>query len=362
MRSSSRQVIAFLLKHEPLTARPLRGLHRDFGHPPSAHRREISDAKIGPLGSTTKRTNHTKEFNYMRAESHDRRKFERIGLCHPDRSFSCFSSLSWLNLPYGRSSGQTGPLGSTTKRTNHTKEFDYMQSHSHDPGNSNASVSAILIALFRCPYYEQHRPSRASSVNGRIRPGHSGEAFQACRVEHFGKMVRKSTAYGDDRSQIALYKVWTKRSPESWARFPIACSGPRRRRGGLAHLFGLHRDRLKRMVHLRLSRRLAGRVDDSDVLQEAVRRGRPQAARIRSGSKDAALLVAAAPDRAQAGRSSPPPPRNAAPRRRPRGHAPSRRPATGRLGLAGGPPAGHPDHAVAGGHQGRDPLDGSGGT
>src|SRR5579859_338322 len=34
-------------------------------------------------------------------------------------------------------------------------------------------------------------------------------------------------------------------------------------------LFDHHRDRLKRMVHLRLSRRLAGRVDDSDVLQEA---------------------------------------------------------------------------------------------
>jgi RNA polymerase sigma-70 factor (ECF subfamily) len=34
-------------------------------------------------------------------------------------------------------------------------------------------------------------------------------------------------------------------------------------------LLGLHRDRLKRMVHLRLSRRLQGRVDDSDVLQEA---------------------------------------------------------------------------------------------
>src|SRR5262249_56524949 len=34
-------------------------------------------------------------------------------------------------------------------------------------------------------------------------------------------------------------------------------------------LFALHRDRLKRMVHLRLSRRLQGRVDDSDVLQEA---------------------------------------------------------------------------------------------
>src|ERR1700745_2652731 len=39
--------------------------------------------------------------------------------------------------------------------------------------------------------------------------------------------------------------------------------------GPLRELFSLHRDRLKRMVHLRLSRRLAGRVDDSDVLQEA---------------------------------------------------------------------------------------------
>jgi RNA polymerase sigma-70 factor, ECF subfamily len=34
-------------------------------------------------------------------------------------------------------------------------------------------------------------------------------------------------------------------------------------------LFSRHRDRLKRMVHLRLNRRLAGRVDDSDVLQES---------------------------------------------------------------------------------------------
>ncbi len=37
----------------------------------------------------------------------------------------------------------------------------------------------------------------------------------------------------------------------------------------LRALFEAHRDRLRRMVHLRLSRRLAGRVDDSDVLQEA---------------------------------------------------------------------------------------------
>jgi RNA polymerase sigma-70 factor, ECF subfamily len=38
----------------------------------------------------------------------------------------------------------------------------------------------------------------------------------------------------------------------------------------IRELFALHRDRLKRMVHLRLSRRLQGRVDDSDVVQEAL--------------------------------------------------------------------------------------------
>jgi RNA polymerase sigma-70 factor (ECF subfamily) len=37
----------------------------------------------------------------------------------------------------------------------------------------------------------------------------------------------------------------------------------------LAELFGRHRERLKRMVRLRLDRRLQGRVDPSDVLQEA---------------------------------------------------------------------------------------------
>src|SRR5262245_34795392 len=37
----------------------------------------------------------------------------------------------------------------------------------------------------------------------------------------------------------------------------------------LSDLFARHRDRLKRMIHLRLSRRLQGRVDDSDILQES---------------------------------------------------------------------------------------------
>jgi RNA polymerase sigma-70 factor (ECF subfamily) len=39
---------------------------------------------------------------------------------------------------------------------------------------------------------------------------------------------------------------------------------------GLRALFDRYRDRLKRMVHLRLNRRLAGRIDDSDVVQEAM--------------------------------------------------------------------------------------------
>src|SRR5262245_21787385 len=37
----------------------------------------------------------------------------------------------------------------------------------------------------------------------------------------------------------------------------------------LAELFNRYRDRLRRMVHLRLDRRLQGRIDASDVLQEA---------------------------------------------------------------------------------------------
>src|SRR5262245_35068085 len=47
---------------------------------------------------------------------------------------------------------------------------------------------------------------------------------------------------------------------------PLAAAGDK---AATHDLFSRHRTRLKRMVHLRLSRRLQGRVDDSDVLQEA---------------------------------------------------------------------------------------------
>ena len=44
------------------------------------------------------------------------------------------------------------------------------------------------------------------------------------------------------------------------------CAGDHR---ALGELFGTHRDRLRRMVQLRLDRRLQGRIDPSDVIQEA---------------------------------------------------------------------------------------------
>ena len=38
----------------------------------------------------------------------------------------------------------------------------------------------------------------------------------------------------------------------------------------LAELLGMHRERLRRMIAIRLDRRLYGRVDASDIVQEAV--------------------------------------------------------------------------------------------
>ncbi len=37
----------------------------------------------------------------------------------------------------------------------------------------------------------------------------------------------------------------------------------------IGELFDRHRDRLRRMIHLRMDHRLRGRLDPSDVLQEA---------------------------------------------------------------------------------------------
>jgi RNA polymerase sigma-70 factor (ECF subfamily) len=61
------------------------------------------------------------------------------------------------------------------------------------------------------------------------------------------------TADGDDAALAALVQQ--------------AAAGDQR---AVDNLFSRYRGRLKRMVHLRLSRRLQGRVDDSDVVQEAL--------------------------------------------------------------------------------------------
>jgi RNA polymerase sigma-70 factor (ECF subfamily) len=73
-------------------------------------------------------------------------------------------------------------------------------------------------------------------------------------------------------------------------------------------LFTRYRDRLKRMVHLRLSRRLQGRVDDSDIVQEACLEA---SRRLQEYVADPGLpfyLLAASSDRPEAGRDSPPKP------------------------------------------------------
>jgi RNA polymerase sigma-70 factor, ECF subfamily len=56
-------------------------------------------------------------------------------------------------------------------------------------------------------------------------------------------------------------------TPSESELLPQAAAGDQ---AALSELFSRYRERLKRMIHLRLSRRLQGRVDDSDVLQEAL--------------------------------------------------------------------------------------------
>lgn len=74
----------------------------------------------------------------------------------------------------------------------------------------------------------------------------------------------------DDRLGIALNKSMgyetTVNDDETIELLRRAVAGDQ---DALRVLFSMHRDRLKKMVQLRLSRRLQGRVDDSDILQES---------------------------------------------------------------------------------------------
>ena len=85
----------------------------------------------------------------------------------------------------------------------------------------------------------------------------------------------------------------------------------------LGAMFAHYRDQLRNMVRLRLDRRVAGRLDPSDVLQEAhldVARRFPEYVAAPSG---AVLRLAASTDRTAADRPAPPAPRGEDARRRP---------------------------------------------
>ena len=85
-----------------------------------------------------------------------------------------------------------------------------------------------------------------------------------------------------------------------------------RLRGGdrqaLTDLFQRHRDRLRRMVELRMDARLQGRVDASDVLQDAFLDAAARLDSYLQGSELPAVPLAAAGRRPAAGDLPPPPP------------------------------------------------------
>ena len=76
----------------------------------------------------------------------------------------------------------------------------------------------------------------------------------------------------------------------------------------LVELFARHRDRLRKMVQVRLDRRLQGRVDPSDVLQEAQLDVLRRAAGVRRQPDDVSLPLAALPHRPAADDPPPAPP------------------------------------------------------
>ena len=119
----------------------------------------------------------------------------------------------------------------------------------------------------------------------------------------------------------------------------------RRAAGGderaLAELFDRYRERLRQMVRLRLDRRLQGRVDPSDVLQDAYLDVAERLPRLRRASPTMPFFLWLRLVTGQRLHASPPPaPRRRDARRRPGGLALPRGAAAGQLGLAGRPALG----------------------
>src|SRR5262249_26263899 len=132
----------------------------------------------------------------------------------------------------------------------------------------------------------------------------------------------------------------------------------RRARGGdsqaLGELFERYRERLRQMVRLRLDRRLFGRIDPSDVLQEAyldVSKHFPEYA---ANPAVPFLSLASLPHRAKARDSAPAALGDANAGRGPGGVALPGRPSAGILPVPGQPAFGPPDLSHPSGHTGRD--------
>jgi hypothetical protein len=109
-------------------------------------------------------------------------------------------------------------------------------------------------------------PGRASD-----RVGDGGRAGKPdLPVAVLGEILENVAGHGDDLRRIALNRVkdpaMASESAETAELLGHSAAGDEE---VLRQLFARHRDRRERVVHLRLSRRLTGPVDDSGLIQEA---------------------------------------------------------------------------------------------
>lgn len=108
---------------------------------------------------------------------------------------------------------------------------------------------------------------RREGVGGR---GETGEIVR----KSINPAVRIETISPRSHLKREMSSISTDSTPDETLQNPPGIEALLERAAGgdteaVAELLSQHRDRLKRMVHLRLNRRLQGRVDDSDVIQEA---------------------------------------------------------------------------------------------
>ena len=116
----------------------------------------------------------------------------------------------------------------------------------------------------------------------------------------------------------------------------------------LGELFSAQRERLRRMVQLRLDRRLQGRIDPSDVIQEAFLDAARRLAEYAADPAMSAVSLAPVPDRPAARHVAPRSPRGEGPRRRAGSFAPQRATPLGRLPVPGSPAPRPADDSRAG--------------